>query len=743
MEETSSQPETEPGHPATPPIQTPPRRCTRASRLHSPEQPCTPVGSVHEADVSDMESCCSVVSDVEPLVTRARGRRKLPSSTKQEDDEISEVESCSSVVSTSKADQSSRQSTRRKKSSDTAHEVGDGTADVVVEMESCSSAVSQSQKVTRRSQRKSARTRSSTKQQTDDFELSDADSCASSVSGVEVSVSTIRRSTRSKRQTQAIPMYLDEASEGSQSPAPAGRRSRAARGKAAATAVVNESQSCDSEGFESGPSMTTRSRGKAQSTGARTVDSDSDLTDAHSLLGSPCSSRGRGTPCSSRTGSGNSGRAAALSRLSARSLQVVLEKSVSSGAQQREETDKGVPAEANSQAGGITEPVSETAEEDSALNDSKMESTVIADPECTLLEEDKTIILEGKDEEEGVGTDLTPDDASAADSGGIEVGDGGSVTISLAADVEICDSTSAILSTNAPLSSASDSPCCTGEAVSEPVVTARDQQEEPSAENKDGGTSEMVLMQETQEPLEGPSCQSLQETVCEQAITSEVTEETQEEGQDVEVVDVDNQPSLEDEPLGGDAIVETPRGGEEEMEVSTWSGDAQQVVESSETSVSLSEANKAQVESIQVTSSQEKRVTAEPESEQQPKDSVVNQGTGLISLLESSEDEDEDEYAEEEGRESSGEEEEEQMEEERVKPPKKHEAAGTSVEGLFMIDTRPGQEADEQYYKELSQEDEEDTKGQEEQDEEFVDEEGDDDDDDDTQLLFFSRNSQL
>lgn len=358
--ETSSQlDKTEGGHQASPPSSFM-KRCTRASRLHSPEKQCTPVGSSHEADISDAESCCSVVSNSIPPMTGTRRRRRQPRTASKEDEEISEVESCSSAVSASKADRSSRRSTRRKtapESSDPARvEAEDVKADLVLEAESCSSVVSESQRVTR-SQRKSARTRSSAKQQTEDSELSDADSCMSSVSGVEVSKSTTRRALRSRKQTGPIPIHLDEASESSLSPAQTTQRSRATRGKAAAAVDVSEPQSCDSEGFESGPtySMMTRRRGRTQSKGPKAVDSDSELTDVHSPVGSPCSTRSRGTPCSSRTGSGNSNRGAPASRRSLKDLRVVVEKAV------------------------------EAAEEDTSLNDSRLESTVIAeDADCTL-----------------------------------------------------------------------------------------------------------------------------------------------------------------------------------------------------------------------------------------------------------------------------------------------------------------------------------------------------------------------
>ncbi|KAI3368791.1 hypothetical protein L3Q82_025774 [Scortum barcoo] len=570
----------------------------------------------------------------------------------------------------------SRRTTRRKpvsERSNAAHsEIGDVKLNLVLEAESCSSVASEPQRVTR-SQRKTVHTRSSAKQQTEDSELSDADSCTSSVR------STTRRATRSRKQTGPIPIHLDEGSESSLSSTPTARRSRAGRGKAAATVDVSEPQSCDSEGFESGPtySMITRRRGKTQSATPKAVDSDSELTDVHSPMGSPCSTRSRGTPCSSRTGSGNSSRGALASRNSAKDLSIVLEKAA------------------------------EQAEEDMSLNDSRLESTVIAeDADCTLLEEDESQTLE---EKEGVSiTDVTLKEADT-----VRVGKG--VII--------------ISEENSRASSiVSHSPNCAEEAASKPAVTVEHQQEEPCDENKAMDTSEMEVMQETT-PSAEPSkpCQSVGVTSCER--TSGITEETEEKGEVMKVADVDAHPSQGDE----DAAVETRLCEEEKMEVSTLNRDAQQVVQE-------------QVESIRVTSSQQHKISVDSGPEQQPKDVTV-QNTKIISLLESSEDE--DECAEDED--VSGDDEEEDLgylAEERRGPSAKSEAAGTSVEGLFMIDTRPGQEADEQYYKERPTEEEEkaakeERAGQEEQDEEFVDEEGDDDDDEDTNILFSSRNPQL
>ncbi|KAF1385727.1 hypothetical protein PFLUV_G00110800 [Perca fluviatilis] len=688
QEETSSQLEKSEGGPQASPPTSALKRCTRASRLHSPEQPCTPVGSTHEADVSDVESCCSVVDIALPM-TRTRGRRGQPRTVSPEDEDISEVESCSSAVSASKASQSSRRSTRRKvipKSLDPSHvEARDVKLDLVLETESCSSVASDSQRVTR-SQRKTTRTRSSAKQQTEDSELSDADSIA----GAEVSKSTARRATRSKRQTCPIPIYLGEGSESSQSPAPRARRSCAATGKAAATADVSEPQSCESEGHESGPTYSPihviRRRGKIQSTSPKAVDSDSNLADVQSPMGSPYSTQSRGTPCSSRTGSGSSSRGAWTTRSSVKACSIVLEKA------------------------------REPAEEDASLNDSQLESTVIfEDADSTLLEEDVNQTLEEKEKQGVNSTDLP---SKEADTKSVE-----KKVIVISEE----DSTH-----GSPL--VSDSPGCAEEAVSKPAVTLRRQQEETCAKNKDGNISEMEMIQEAIAPSEAlQPGQSVTVTLCESA--SEIPKKTEEKDEAMEVADVDTHSSQGAEAVDEDAVVETRPSEQEKMEVSTLLRDAQQVADSSE----------VRVESIQVASSQQHNVTVDTDPEQQSKDVIV-ENAKIITLLESSEDED----AEEEERDVSEEEDLGYQAEERAGPTQKCEAAAaTSVDGLFMIDTRPGQEADEQYYKEKPTEEEEEEEkapkeervGQEEQDE-FVDEDGEDDDED-AEILFSSRNPQL
>ncbi|XP_019936633.1 deoxynucleotidyltransferase terminal-interacting protein 2 [Paralichthys olivaceus] len=689
--ETSSQLEkSESVSPASPPPSLM-KRCTRASRLHSPEQPCTPVDSTHEGDVSDVGSCCSALSDIEPLVSRTRGKSRTLRTVSPEDEEISEVESCSSAVSALNAGQIIRKSTRRKTCPDPAPASTDPcqapleAEDVkqMLETESCSAGASESKRVTR-SLRKSARARSTANRQTEDSEVSDAESCASSVSGAAVTRSTARRATRSRRSAHHIPMDLDEASDCSRSPAPRGRQTRAARGKASVTVYESDPPSPNSDGFESGPtySITTRRRGKAQPQGPKALDSDSDLTD-------------RGTPCSSRTGSGNSSRGVRITRNSVRSLSIVLEK--------------------------VSEPT-----EDSSLNDSRLESTLITeDADRTLSEEPMSQTPEEKEDVNGA--DLTSNGADTNEEEEVIAS-----TVDLAsteADANREEKEEVIVDKVNLTSNEGDTiEEEKEEVISEPAVMVKDQQEEPSAENKDKDTSEVEMMQEmieSSEPLK--HCQSVTVTECEKASGIIVVEE---EDQTMEVADVGTHSLQGDEAVDKDAVVETGPSDEEKMEVTTVNTDAQQVVDSSE----------VQVESIQVTSSQQLIITLDSEPEQQEKDVVV-QKAKVISLLESSDDEEEGDISGDEEELGSG------KEEERAGPSKNSEAAAASVGGLFMVDTRPGQEADEHYCKDRLTEDveaKEREDEQEEQDEEFVDEEGDDDDDDeDAKILFSCRNPQL
>ncbi|KAJ0032438.1 hypothetical protein NQD34_002519 [Periophthalmus magnuspinnatus] len=583
------------------------KRCTRASRLHSPDKPCTPVGSVHEGEISDMDSCCSALSDIEAPVTHKSARRQQHVVTKEEDG--SEVESCSSVASVAKI----RRSTRKKPNSealDSASEVKDDKTEGL-----CTPVVSQRSKGTRTARR----------QNIEESEMSEADS----ITG-DVSQSTTRRSTRIRRKPDA-PLNLDENLESSQSKAPTTRRTRATRVRAE---TVSEPMSCDSEGFESGPSYSRAAYGRKKCT-SLSIDSDSDVTDVGRVE----------TPSSSRTGSGSSNQQVSVLAVSSKKLSVVLEKNI-------------VPPEENS------------------VNDSRLENTVIEkDAECTLIEEDANQ------------EDQTPLQKSTPE--------GSSV--------------------NSHIESI---PKTDGSAV-----MVEDHQEELPTESIVDKASEMEIIQETDEALEqSKPLQSATATgTCHSQTTGVKDEDMQVAIANTDILD--NNKQQED----GNDDVEMP---EEAMESSSVYGGVKSIGESVR-------QIEAQEEPVQGTSSQQHQSPEEQFPEQPPQGAVVQN----ISLLDSSDDDedDDDDDVADEIRESSGDEEEDLGTNEEIDHPRKTKVT-KAVDGLFMIDTRPGQEADEQYYKEgLGQEDQTAQKSAEEEEDEFVDEEGDDDDDDAADILFSSR----
>ncbi|XP_020780423.1 deoxynucleotidyltransferase terminal-interacting protein 2 [Boleophthalmus pectinirostris] len=593
------------------------KRCTRASRLHSPDKPCTPVGSVHEGEISDMDSCCSALSDTEAPVSRKSVRRQLRGVTKEED--ASEVESCSSVVSAAKV----RRSTRKKpipEAVDSPSKVkGDKT-----KPEPCTPVVSQ----------RSKRTRTANRQTTEESEMSDADSITGDVA--------TRRSTRSRRKPDTQ-LNLDKNLESGQTPAPTIRRTRATRARPES---ASEPMSCDSEGFESGPTYSRATRGRRKSI-PLLIDSDSDLTDV-----------GRAeTPSSSRTGSGSSNQRESALAKSPKKLSVVLEKTV-------------IPPD----------------EEDS-MNDSRLESTVIEkDAECTLIEE-----------EDANQADETPLQKSTAEE-------------------------SSINSHTEPIPAADKPAEMTGDQ-DKPAVTREDHQEELPTESIVDKASKMEIIQETDETQE-PS-KPVQSASITTACDSQTTDV---EDEDMEVADTNRDISGNDKQEDGNKDVKMPEGD---------------AVESSSVNreESVRQIEEEQAEPIQGTSSQQHQTPEEQFSKQPPQGAVV-QSTSAITLLDSSEDEDDDDDFADEIRESSGDEE-EGLENNEKYHPRKTEVT-KAVDGLFMIDTRPGQEADEQYYKErLGEEDQTAQEVDEEEEDEFVDEEGDDDYDDAADVLFSSRGPQV
>ncbi|XP_051928773.1 deoxynucleotidyltransferase terminal-interacting protein 2 [Hippocampus zosterae] len=659
------------------------KRCSRASRLHSPEQPCTPVGSIHEADVSDLESCCSAVSDVVLPPTR----RRAVSRVGQEESEVEscssknvrsskrrapnkKVESSSSVVSDSDPPATrSRRSKRLGVTLNYAEEVSEAdTSSSFVSVhktvrntrsraapdkaandkeDSCSSPPIKSQRVTR-SQRK--RTRSSPRPRPEESELSEAESLASNVSGASVSYSSIRKSARLRKKMSPIPLNLDETSESSSN----SRRRRTTR------QTVGE-KSCDSEGFESGYeyAIGTPSRVKNRSPSSKSAESDSDPTDGHFALGSACSSR---------TGSGSAWR---VQSTPIKDLRVVLESSLQGN----------VPS------------------------DSMLDSTVIAeDADRTLLAEFEQV------------------NAMSVEAVVNQVGQDGE------------------------------------EVLVEAAVATAGQQGEPSAEKLEGDVSAVEEMEGEMGPSpSGARCEDVDaDDEEDENVRAEVSRDdhgvdsgTREEEEDMEVEQVTRREAIaesgkeeEGDDIGERKPKEAVASVDEQVTPDQFPPEGTEATDKTSTSSPVA-SREEDMEGTRGLSGKPEEATVtvveQTTLKKSPlKDMKATKATKRVSLLESSEDEEEEEDEEEDQEdEDTG---------DRPGPcrkPRKEAVALESVDGLFMVDTRAGQEADKDYYMErLTQEN---VVGAKQEEEDFVDEEGDEDDDDceEEALLLSTRNPLL
>lgn len=342
-----------------------PKRETRGSK-HRPtnKQPET----THEADVSESESCCSVASDMEQTSRSRRRTTVRAKHTAVDEQEASKAESSSSSLG-----KTPRRSTRGQKKPVPLLESTTSQEDERSEAESCSSVASLSTRTTR-SRRKPVVA-------AEDATHSEADSCSSAVSGPQVS--TVRRSTRSRvKVTEPIPIHLEQSETTEASSAVESRRTLGRRGKAK---PAEEDQAYDSEGCQSGPSLSPR-----RTTRGRVADSDSE-SPAYTSLDSPCSTRDRGTPCSSRTGSASSNCAVRVTR--SRSVKVVVDvlsvvsKSVKKDSTKNEpekdqaETTEDIPCLSVSATKSDMDDVEEMEE------DANNETVIAADEESPFTED--------------------------------------------------------------------------------------------------------------------------------------------------------------------------------------------------------------------------------------------------------------------------------------------------------------------------------------------------------------------
>ncbi|CAB1324412.1 unnamed protein product, partial [Coregonus sp. 'balchen'] len=712
------------------------KRKTRASKRQTGS--ANQVDSTHEADVSESEFCCSAVSDMEVIPDTQpvrRGRRRaaggeLPDAIKEED--VSEVDSCSSSVSASRGPNIHRATRTLRKTvlKDSAKQDHNNS-----EAESCSSVVSESQ-VPDSQTRVTRSTRTASLSHTEDTELSDPESCVS-----DAQTSTVRRTGRF---VDTIPINLEETTDGSNSPL-LRRRSRGV-GKA----VPCDPQTCDSEGFESGPSMTprrsTRRRTEPKLTGTTVTDSESDLTDVYTPLGSPSSVRGRGTPCSSHTGSNSSSRAAPLTRLTAKALDILVEKSLC-------QSDKVSVSEFS---------------EDSVSENHQLEDIVNADPYCSVIEEvgedDKTIILEDQDVViaepdpiqvpksalEQTGSVTVSQDAEMPEVTSVQQ-ESGETTVreepekntsevnvpaqeTILQDEKVMPAESEVRVTVCESADAE-----MAEAVCEHAVKAEDQQRELSTKDAEDADAPVKIEQESITPADAQVSldHTVKVTACENAMSPVIMVSDEEK-----VMDVD---------------VNLHRGSPSEVECQECKAvPSEEAMDVSSTLVTENEmADQDQAphttEPIEVTSSQNLKFSvSDADKLEESRDSVIIQKSGVISLLESSEEEEDDnsQHSEEEGDESErqgpdGEEEAVCVEDAGPSRPQAAAAAQSSAPvGLFVVDTRPGLQSDEQYYvdeKEVDTEGDTEAIEEEQDEEECVDQEGDED----AQVLFTSRNPQL
>lgn len=355
-----------------------PKRETRNAKCRTTDkQP----ESTHEADVSESESCCSVASDIQ-LTSRSRRRVSVQAKTSAVDEqEASKTESSSLSLA-----KTPRRSTRGQKKP--APALGSSTSqdDEHSEAESCSSVASLRTRVTRSCRKPAVAP--------EDATHSEADSCSSVISGPRGS--TVRRSTRSRvKVTESIPIPLEQ-SETVETPA--ALEPRWTRGRSGKAKSAEEDQAYDSE-CQSGPSLSPRRTTRATS---RVADSDSEsiLTS----VDSPCSTQGKGTPCSSRTGSASSNRAVRVSRSVTRSVRVTVvnmsvpvTKSVKKASEENKSENDQAETTQDVPGLSVSATKSDMEDEEEMEEDANNKTVIAVDQKCSVAEDndgDFTLSLE-------------------------------------------------------------------------------------------------------------------------------------------------------------------------------------------------------------------------------------------------------------------------------------------------------------------------------------------------------------
>ncbi|XP_056319870.1 deoxynucleotidyltransferase terminal-interacting protein 2 isoform X2 [Danio aesculapii] len=668
-EENQSQSDSQPDEPkddsTASSLASPPKKDTRRSTRLTVNKKHP--DSTHEADVSESESCCSVASGVQPT---PRTRRRTAVREKRTIEEASEAESCSSAASATHSRTAPRSLRKRVLTSASAKDADASGA------ESCSSAVSltkgtDTQRMTRSHQKTAVPIR--------EADQSEPESCSSSVSGLRGSV--VRRSTRNQKVTvtEPIPMNLEETTDAPSSPV-----SRKPRGRRRKTGVNDD----ESDGCKSGPSMSPWRSLRRQPKGDTIVgesDSESVATDICTSHGSPSPQRGRGTPCSSRTGSASSNRAVPVSRT--RSKAKVFTAAMS------EEQNEDEQLETHHE--GIQAPEEQL--------DQTMTMETVEAQKCTINEEgaeDTTIV---QDE---------PVEMLKVQSNSQEVGDHGTETKESGTETSLKEAGFAETHSESMVE------------VPEKVEKAFDNQtcavpEKTESNQKDTAmVKEMAEVQTCSEPAKEETTQEASVKVEENAEVQTSSESSKEETIQTNVVLIEE-------------VAEDQSSPEPAEEVKATQEDPEPALIEKKKGVTVTEESNELIKTTDDDSdagpstSSHTRVDLSTAQESSKERSAQKE---MISLLDSSEDEDSGDEglsAEEEG--GSQEDEDDLICPDNEPMPEEAEAHGN---GLFVIDTRPGLRPEDQYYVDAKQTEEED------EEEDYVDEEGDDEDDEDSKVLF-------
>ncbi|XP_039530642.1 deoxynucleotidyltransferase terminal-interacting protein 2 isoform X2 [Pimephales promelas] len=679
-----------------------PKRDTRRSLriLADKKQP----DSTHEADVSESESCCSVVSDVQAPRTR---RSTVVVEKRIAQDELSEAESTVSETNSRRAPRSLRKRVLTSTASKDAEKVDDELSGA----ESCSSAVSLT-KVT--DTRRITRSHRKTAVRTTEADPSEAESCSSSVSGLHGSV--VRRSARNQKVKliEPIPLSLEETTDPPSSPMP-----RKLRGRSCKTVVEDE---YDSDACKSGPSMSpwraTRRQPKRNILVGES-DSESVATDVCTSQGSPSPQRGRGTPCSSRTGSSSSARAVPVTRTRKARL---TSNAVDTATAMPEEQKEGEELELHE---SVPVPDGDKAEDTLDQLDSTMTTDTSEVQECTMIEEkaeDTTVILDqdepvDKPVEDCETETLKPQEEPVAETSATLIED-------KEPDVYMENNEPEFVET-----SHVDQTCT--EPVEKDMVEAAAEGPVLVVVEKiieDQKCSEPVTEDMVETVAEDP-VPAVVENIEDQRGSEPVTEDTVEtEDPEPAVVEKIIEDQTCSEPVTKDRVEDAPKDlipyvVEEHEEIAECekkgvivSEEANDTKTTEDDSVTLKD-----LEGPSTSSHSQAYLTTTEELPPQKQ---------MISLLDSSEDEDsaDEGLSSEEGCSQEA----VDVESEDVICPEENqmsEEAEAHGNGLFVIDTRPGLQPKEQYYIDKKQTKEED-------EDDFVDEEGDDDDDDDSKVLF-------